>query len=787
MPKHYNGSHLDLINQISQTLGNNPIASKYKNEDDLGYIVQVSEYLHSAEDNVDIVMDQAIEHKNDVPTASGMSLMFTDFTKEDTKILPQLLSYSENVIGTMLKDQELMEREPLLQTYLRYADLQFKFADLDPSESVAHFSDPATATANAIFSVFEHLPSSEEMERLRQSDPDAWEAGQAMNEYLKTYIECYQPDVTSKTVEEREAEKFRRRQNLLKATQALAEVGDEKCEKFIKATGNENQLNSFNFQTFRSPSHSPEKNVASLTAQLKMVGQGIAYDESQFLLEFSDIIKSIKSDLGGTGFKMENTLEPIHSELIKMDALADSCKAKFESGFSSDEEKHTFFQAIAPEVQGFIDKINAVNFDDLQNMEGLPEEEQIKKQTTNNFCLKMKPLADSKYSILGQALNMNARATALEGKKSYSKRIELNSLHASLGNTKGPKKGKEAQDFSDVMKELKTVVHLSKKKDLNDPEKKALGESYQNITEKSEAYLKDVLESKDLSPSRLENVRDRVSGTINLVGRVNPQKAEEMRQRASSLFEGELSWNEITQKSTTLRDKKPNYFSYYRLHCGDAVQNLPDKKLAEYTAKAGAAMMLMDMPRTKFDIDIARSQAKKLMASPEFNASIRAAGPEKVREVLSSGDMSKVAQLIAPALSHYQVNQEARNKLAAIAEQMPEKNRSSEWKKLKNVLADKNMRNSRQAFDCIEKYLKGKKSVSSNPVRQESVKLALDALAIVADNGDRITKERAQILVERFNKVRGVKPGHKDYIDLNNYGKNALYEQPEVKQNVIQQ
>ena len=789
MPKNYDGSHLDLVCQISQTLGHNPMVEKYQNENDLGYINNAYEYLNNKEEGPDIVLDQAIDHKKDIPTASGMSIMIADFTKEDTRILPRILDYSAGVISTMLEDKALMEQEPLLQTYLRYADLRFKFADLDPSESVAHFSDPATATANAIFSVFEHLPSSQELEQLQVTNPDAWEAEQAMVGYLQAYIDCYQPDVQSKTVAEREAEKVRRRQNLIKATQTLANVGDKKCQELIEATGNENNLPNFFFQTFRSPTHSPAENARTLEAQLKMVNQGIAFDESQFLLEFYDIIKSIKSDLGGTGNKMENTIEPLRSELLKMDALADRCKEKFETGFSSEKEKHVFFQTIGPEVQGFMDTLSAVNPDELQdlNVEGMPSEEKAQRQTTNLFYLKMKQLADSKLSAFGHAIAMKSRANALEDKNSYRKRIELNSLHASLGNTKGPKKGKEAQDFSEIMKELKTVIRLSDKKNLNDPEKKELGESYQNITEKSEAYLKDVFESKDLSPARLGNARERVSSTLNLLSRVNPPKAEELRQRSSSLFEDELSWEEIGQQTITARDKKPNYFSYYRLHTGDAIQNLPDKKLSEYAAKAGSAMLLADMPSKKFDIDLVRSQAKRLMANPEFSASIRAAGKEKVREILASGDMTQVAQLIAPGEAHYTVNNEVKNKLAALAEQMPEKKRSSEWKKLKNALADTDMKNSRQAFDCIEKYLKGKKSVSSNPVRQESVKLALDALAIVADSGDRVAKERAQILVDRFNKVRGVKPGHKDYIDLQNYGKSELYEQPEVKMDRIQQ
>ena len=66
--------------------------------------------------------------------------------------------------------------------------------------------------------------------------------------------------------------------------------------------------------------------------------------------------------------------------------------------------------------------------------------------------------------------------------------------------------------------------------------------------------------------------------------------------------------------------------------------------------------------------------------------------------------------------------------------------------------------------------MKGRKSVSRDPVRRQEVKLALDALAIVAENGDEVAKARAQILVDRFNQVRRTHPGQPNYIDIRDFG-----------------
>ena len=83
------------------------------------------------------------------------------------------------------------------------------------------------------------------------------------------------------------------------------------------------------------------------------------------------------------------------------------------------------------------------------------------------------------------------------------------------------------------------------------------------------------------------------------------------------------------------------------------------------------------------------------------------------------------------------------------------------------------MKDSRKVFDAIEDYVKGKKSVSRDQQRKESVKIALDALAIVAENGDAVAKAIAQILIDRFNQVRRTGPEDPNHSKLADYGKNV--------------
>ena len=117
--------------------------------------------------------------------------------------------------------------------------------------------------------------------------------------------------------------------------------------------------------------------------------------------------------------------------------------------------------------------------------------------------------------------------------------------------------------------------------------------------------------------------------------------------------------------------------------------------------------------------------------------------------------------------------------------------RSEEYKALKNALSAPDMKDSKQIFDAAEALVKGKKSVKNDPERKEIVKTALDALALAAENGDEVAKARAQMLADRFNKVRGTHQGDQHYVDIRDYGHNIqglqapVQEGPDLEQNPI--
>ncbi len=243
---------------------------------------------------------------------------------------------------------------------------------------------------------------------------------------------------------------------------------------------------------------------------------------------------------------------------------------------------------------------------------------------------------------------------------------------------------------------------------------------------------------------------------------------EQGLSRDEALFGHKPDWNEIDRMGAENRDRKPNFDRYFKLHTGDAVAPLPEKRLAEYLAKSASCLYHMDRPDRKFSVSTPGNDAKNLMKKADFKAVVRAAGPEKIRQVLSKGDPAEIAKLVAGGPLRYAASAGTKESLRALGESMQTEGRSKEWKNLKSALTGK-MMSTEQVFDAVENYLKGKKSVKNDPQREASVDLALNALAIAAKNVDSVAKARAQILADRFNKVRGAQPGHRDFVDLSKY------------------
>lgn len=215
------------------------------------------------------------------------------------------------------------------------------------------------------------------------------------------------------------------------------------------------------------------------------------------------------------------------------------------------------------------------------------------------------------------------------------------------------------------------------------------------------------------------------------------------------------------------------YNRYYQLHTGKHAVGLSDKKLVDYLSKATASLRLM---QEGFNLEFTHILASNFKQRPAFKAIIRAEGMDRVRKVLTGGIPSELVKLMTGDKQRYAVSDEAKQKLRLLGSRMNASPKDKAWNELRNVLTDKKLKNSDAVFTAVENFTKGKKSVKNDPERKAKVDLALDALAIVAENGDHVARARAQMLVDRFNEVRGARRGQNNFVDLEQRGKVELPE-----------
>lgn len=221
---------------------------------------------------------------------------------------------------------------------------------------------------------------------------------------------------------------------------------------------------------------------------------------------------------------------------------------------------------------------------------------------------------------------------------------------------------------------------------------------------------------------------------------------------------------------------------YYQLHTGKHAVGLSDKKLVDYLSKAAASLRLMQEGQEGFSLEFTHILASNFKQRPAFKAIIRAEGMDRVRKVLTGGVPSELFKLMTGDKQRYAVSDEAKQKLQLLGSRMNASAKDKTWNELRKVLTDKKLKDSDAVFTAVENFTKGKKSVKNDPERKARVDLALDALAIVAENGDHVAKARAQILVDRFNEVRGARRGQNNFVDLEQRGQVEL---PEKRQEAV--
>ena len=799
---------MDVICQLAEKLSGFAPAADLSNDSGWGYLRKVRDYLLNYDDaktGADLATTYVMNSPS-VMTGSGAKVIVLDLVGQRGKSIINGFASCDESIREMLKKQELMDREPGLRAFLRFADLQFRLSDREDLEPQGVYSDAVTDSVNALFSQIKNIPTAEQLADMQQNDPQSYETAMKIIGLMNAYTDYYYPDPEIEADEAAKLDAEQLRQQKIEKLKALntavknfEAIDEQTVRQFLINTGNEDGMN-WCIEHMYSEKVSTNIHAASaqLDQQLMLLDTGLSLDEQRLITDFYKFMKNAKGEMFGKGgYKFDDMYEPLKTSGTESWKLAQEGMEKLKTGFQSEEEKNEYFERLCTVSEKLSDDLMNMHFNDYS--EDLPDYNE-RMPATAAFWENTKQQAASKYGAIYHAITMKERKTSLGNISKWMGRVELNPCYAALKNsgTKylGDVEKGEYKSYKSMMGALHDATRISLKNNQNEKTKELLADKCQIAVEQGCRYLDKVFAKKPeemnaMSAKELAVLQDRAVGIIGFMKSLSPHKAEAYRTKATALFGENLTWNEVTARTKDAYDRKPNYMKYYELHTKQNAQNIPDKRLAEYTAKAASALMYVDDANKKFVKSIPRSHAETLMKAPEFIAAVKAYGPDGMREALTSGDPKKIATIVRGSNERYAVNGQTKAKLQALSERMNKDHRSKEWGALKDALANGNMKDSRKVFDAIEGYVKGKKKVSSDPQRKESIKIALDALAIVAENGDNVAKTRAQILIDRFNTVnKATEPGSRNHIDLSNYGKDILpaaQNAAEHQQNIVNQ
>ena len=802
MPK-YTQRHLDIVQAMAQALPAFPPAAHLSDESGWGYLVKFRNYLLSHE-NPETGADLATYYtmiSKSVETGSGVKVQELNMPGVLGKSVAEGITSCDECIRDILKDRDLMQREPFMHAILKYADLQFRLIDNEDLEPDGFLSDKVTNTVSTIISQLQKPPSAEQMKELQRNYPGAYEAGMKMMALINAYADYYYPEqqigvneAAKLDPEQLRQQKMQKLQALKDATKDFADVSVDSVGNFLTLTGNDDHLSWFKYIYDEDSKISVYSAVTQLEQQISLVNRGLSLDETRLLSDFAKFMKGVKGEMfGNGGRKIDDMVEPFRTQGLACLTLAQECEEKLQNGFADEQEKNEFFRRLYSESEKLSDSLLNI---DLSTYDNSIEDYDSKMAATFSFVQVAKPQAESRHGCLYHAIALKDRQTSLEHADQWIGRVEMNTCYAALRNTGtdniGEKGSTEYKSYKSMMAAIQDVTKLSLKKNPNKTVKDLLGDKSRIVIESGSAYLNKVFnktpeELQAMNAKQRDLLKDRAAGVIGFMKGLSPHKAEALRNKASALFGHDVTWDEIVERTKEAHNRKPNYSRYYELHTGEYAQNIPQNKVAEYMAKAASALFFMDDTNKKFDVDIPRAYAGKMQELPDFKAAVKAFGEQKLREALTSGDPKAIADIVRGGSERYAVSGQTKAKLKALSETMNTKNRSKKWTALKDALSKGDMKDSRKVFDAIEDYVKGKKSVSRDTQRKESVKIALDALAIVAENGDAVAKARAQNLIDRFNQVRKTGPEDPNHIKLADYGKNVAagaQQQAEVQNNV---
>lgn len=233
-----------------------------------------------------------------------------------------------------------------------------------------------------------------------------------------------------------------------------------------------------------------------------------------------------------------------------------------------------------------------------------------------------------------------------------------------------------------------------------------------------------------------------------------------------------------------------NYTNYLILHSGYKATRSDIKKAPENLAKSIAATQQF-LVREKFNLDKIHKMTEVVKKLPSF----KEIEHEPVIVICTLSDVAESTKYCNKFLNKvYGITpdktEEYINKMETLYNSMqPTGSQSTEYRNFRKSI--ENIKNLKTRYDlntedgknaaskaltslnitminASETYMKGKKSVRSGPEGQRRFNNSLDALGVLCSYSADV-KAQVQPIVNRINQVRDVKPGHKDFVNIDNF------------------
>ncbi len=814
MPTYTTFQH-NIVMTLPQILTQNfPGLQPYWNQGEaLASMNATRNYLisHFDENNVDLAWNIEGQSRR-IYCGSGHHMRVPDLSLPKFAGLEDSYRLCGTKLHAMTENQELMNREPMLGAYLRFSDMVMQSAESDHPDRFGFSSDVVYNTVQTLFNTFQNVPTSAQLDSLRSTHPELYAAGMKIQEFMDAFAAYNAPDMlekpegTAEEIRQKKQERNQRFNRLMKAAEDFSATPKEHVFDFFRETQNGENLGllrGFVYDEKLKTNHLAA--LEQMKAQKKLMDAGASREEVRVLWDCMVLTKTIQSELSGSGKDISKLLEPFKTQYNKLNQLYQQCREKYENGFSSAEEKDEMIRKYGQVFEELRDSTKSFTLQALTAKEGSPErrEQEIAYETTKEFmqtCISEALVAESTFN---RSVRLKDRKIGLEESGKWLNRSALVPHYSVLKQSKtaylGRKDSAEYRDYQAMMKAMDIVAKEAHARKKSEKARDELAENCHLAMQHGSAWLDVVLRKKPADFAGEKALRAGKLRAICVLGAMkslNPEKADMLRKKTAGLFGHELSWNEISSYAKKQYDVNPNYKRYFELHTGSKAQEIPDSKLNEYAAKAMAALFYIDNPNKKFNLSVPRSHAKDLMNSPDFQAAVQAAGPRKIREILVRGDMSEVAKLTAGTRERYAVTDKTVNSFLRLSDELklpdPAANPAIYQKNpgLRAVVGNRDLQaviralsdhepgNSREVFKTAEKFLLSKSVINGGLAIAPYTEKVFKAVALAAQSGDDVAKQRAQNLVDKYNFTRGTMPGLYGYVDLKDFEEKK---QPEAE------